>query len=367
MDTRYNDIRLILVIDSILACIAIFLSYQLRFNFVVPSSEAVTFLYVIPFYLLIRITLFLIYKVNRGLIRFTSVSDAQRIFLAIATGSIVFIIANIFTAFTRQFHVIPYSVIIIDVFISSFFILGFRLFIRILYSQWSASGKPQKNVIIFGAGEAGSITKKSLERETSVYYNVLAFIDDDERLSQKKLENRNIYTGKNALVDAIIKYHPEIIIISILSLPKARRHEIAEICMQYNVRLLNIPHVSKWIHGELSFNQIKPVKIEDLLERETGQWYNQNVAKIVNDKTILVTGAAGSIGSELVIQLLSLRPQKIILLDQAESALYDFEQQLLVNNTEVSYTIVLGDVRSYERMHRLFEFYRPDIVFHAAA
>ncbi len=237
---------------------------------------------------------------------------------------------------------------------------------KALYLELTNPNKDKRSVIIFGAGESGIITKRTLDRDAGTKYKVLAFIDDDTKKQEKKLEGVTIYGIEK--LDELLQHHDvSNLIISIQNLAPAKKQMIVDICLNHNTKVLNVPPVTNWINGELSFKQIKKVQIEELLERDPIQLDKEDIQKQLSGKVILVTGAAGSIGSEIVRQLIRFNPEKIVLLDQAESPLYDMEMELHDKYSQLRYEVVMGDIRNKERMENVFQTFHPQIVFHSAA
>ncbi|MEI6817937.1 MAG: nucleoside-diphosphate sugar epimerase/dehydratase, partial [Bacteroidota bacterium] len=215
-------------------------------------------------------------------------------------------------------------------------------------------------------GEAGIITKRTLDRDAGTKYNVLAFIDDNPKKAGMKLEGVTIYNPSE--LEVLLKNNNVAhLIISIQNGSPKRRQEIVETCLNYNVKVLNVPPVKTWINGELSFKQIKKVKIQELLERDPIELDLGQIRNNLSGKTVLITGAAGSIGSELVRQIINFNPKKVILLDQAESDLYDIEMEIHENRRQDNVEAVIGDVRNKDRMTNVFRTFKPQIVYHAAA
>jgi FlaA1/EpsC-like NDP-sugar epimerase len=249
---------------------------------------------------------------------------------------------------------------------TTFLMISLRVMFKSLYMEISNPNKEKRSVIIFGAGQSGIITKRTLDRDAGTKYKVLGFIDDDEKKHNKKLEGVTIYS-LSKLKDLLENNDVSNLIISAQEISAARKQEIVDICLNHNTKVLNVPPVKNWINGELSFRQIRKVQIEELLERDAIQLDKENIKKQVNGKVILITGAAGSIGSEIVRQLIKFQPKKVILLDQAESPLYGLEMELQDRKSSVEYEIVMGDIRSRERMENVFRTFAPQIVFHAAA
>jgi FlaA1/EpsC-like NDP-sugar epimerase len=238
--------------------------------------------------------------------------------------------------------------------------------VKVFYFELNYPSKDKTNVVIFGAGESGVIAKRALDRDAGTKYKVLAFIDDDPKKIDKKIENVKIYAS-SALDQILKENNVEHIIISIQHLKTSKKQEIIETCLVYNTKVLNVPPVSKWINGELSFKQIKKVNIEDLLERDEIKLNIDKISKDLIGKRILISGAAGSIGSEMVRQVAKFSPSKRILLDQAESPLYHIELELADSFKNLDYEVIICDITNEIRMRKIFEIFKPEIIYHAAA
>lgn len=358
----------IFLIDVLICFFSLLLAYLLRFNFAaIPETEIDTFTFVFPFVIGIRALGFLIARTYRGIIRYTSSQDAQRIFLVNSTGSIVFAFSNLvsYYFFTETF-VLPFSILIIEFITSTFLMISLRLAYKSIYMEWKNPSRTKTNVIIFGAGESGLITKRTLDRDAGMKYKVIAFIDNDSKKWGSQIEGITIYSP-DKLEELLKSENVAHVIISVQNISAKRKEEIVETCLRYKTKILNVPPVSSWINGELSFKQIKKIRIEELLERNPIQLDTENIHKQIIDKTILVTGAAGSIGGEIVRQLVKFNPRKIILSDIAESPLYQMETELKNLFNLRSFEIAIADIRHKERMESIFSKYSPQMVYHAAA
>lgn len=358
---------IIFTIDICICLFSILLAYLLRFNFAIPESEFTFLKWAIPYVILIRIITFYLFKTYAGIIRYTSTKDAQRIFVTIFTGSTFFAISNLIFFLLLKIFLIPFSVIIIDFITTIFIMTASRLSIKVLYMELKNPTSTKTNVIIYGAGESGVITKRALDRDAGTKYKVFAFIDDDIKKVGKKLEGIPIYSAEKDVESLLKSNNVAHLIISIQNISPSRKKEIIEFCLTYNTKVLNVPPVNNWINGELSFKQIKKIKIEDLLERDSIQLDLAQIQAELKGKNILITGAAGSIGSELARQIIHHNPSKLILLDQSESDLYEIELELQEKFKIKNYETALGDIRNVERMRKLFNVFRPEVVFHAAA
>jgi FlaA1/EpsC-like NDP-sugar epimerase len=357
----------VLIIDLVICFFAIIIAYLVRFNFNIPEVEIKGFPFVFSVIIGVRLLSFLITGTYKGIVKHTSSKDSQRIFITLTIGSLAFVVVNlIFYYGINKTFPIPFSIIIIDYMATLFLMITLRVLFKSIYTEIMNPYREKSNVIIFGAGESGIITKRTLDKDAGLKYKVLAFIDEDTKKEGKILEGIKIL-GLNKLDDLLSKEDVAHLIISVQQLSSARKKMLIDTCLKYDTKVLNVPPVSNWINGQLSFKQIKKIQIEELLEREPIKLSEDNIKQQLSDKVILVTGAAGSIGSEMVRQIVHFSPKKIILLDQAESPLYDMELELGDDPNHVPYEIVIGDIRNKERMENLFKTFRPNYVFHAAA
>ena len=359
---------IIFFIDLGICFVSLALAYLLRFNFAsIPKVEVDTFPVVFSSVLGLRALSFLISKTYAGIVRYTGSKDAQRIFIVNITTTLVFILSNLgkYYLYNGTF-LVPFSIVIIEFMATTFLMISSRVIFKTLYFEYVNPSREKRNVIIFGAGESGIITKRALDRDAGTKYKVLAFIDDDAKRQGNILEGVTIYSLEklNELLKGNDVAH---VIISVQNLPPSRKQQIVELCLDHDTKVLNVPPVANWINGELSFKQIKKINIEELLERDPIRLDEANIIKQIKNNTVLVTGAAGSIGSEIVRQLVKFGPAKIILLDQAESPLYEMEMELQDKLPKNAFEIVIGDVRNRDRMHNLFKTFKPKIIFHAAA
>lgn len=358
---------IIFFIDLSICLFSLILAYLVRFNFSIPQIEIDAFPLVFGLVLGIRTLSFYFSKTYQGIVKYTGSKDAQRIFIVVSIGSISYVLINIvFYNFINNKFPIPFSIIIIDYMATAFLMISLRVMFKAMYLELTNPGKEKRSVIIFGAGESGIITKRTLDRDAGTKYKVLGFIDDNKKIQGKKLEGVTIF-ALDKLNELLENNNVAHLIISVQNLAPARKQQIIEICLNHDTKVLTVPPVTNWINGELSFKQIKKVQIEELLERDPIQLDKEDIQKELTNKVILVTGAAGSIGSEIVRQVILFNPKKIILLDQAESPLYEMEMELHDNYSKQSYEVVIGDIRNKERLEKVFNTFHPQLVFHAAA
>ena len=361
---------IILILDLGICLFSIVLAYTLRFNFSFEEILRYQLWFIIPYILFVKTLSFIVFQSYAGIIRFTSVEDIERIITVNIAGTLIFVLGNIISKLLISGnHIIPYGVVVIDFFITTFFMSTLRLAAKTFFFELANGNHDRVNTIIYGTGEFGVMARQAIDRNANSGDSVVAYIEDkkDARRSiGNKLGGIKIfhYSELPVLID---KIKPKKLIIAKAEIDPDIREEIVEICLQNNVEVFRIPPVESWINGELSLKQMKQVKIEDLLERAPIKLDEVAIKSQCINKIILITGAAGSIGSEIVRQLTKYKPQKLILYDQAESPLYSLELELLETLKFVDFEIILGDVCNENRLNYVFNKFKPQIVYHAAA
>jgi FlaA1/EpsC-like NDP-sugar epimerase len=368
---RFLSRWLVLAIDVIIAIFSFLVATALRLNFRYEELHLEVFIYHFVFLLSIRFITFLYFKTYSGIIRHTSIEDAVLILKTIFTGTAV---AAIISLAIRYFlHVetliyVPISILVIDFFICLFLMVSLRFMVKKFYESFINEFKPAVGVLIYGAGYSGLLTKNVIQNDRGINYQVLGFIDDNESKVGKTIEGIRVFNLAEALDKFVKTYEGLQVIMAIKNINMQAKRNISDIFLDRGVVVKALPPVDKWVGGEFAINQIHNVKIEDLLGREEIQMNNKMISEEMNSKSILVTGAAGSIGSEIVRQLIAYFPSKIILVDQAESGLFDLEYELvgrIPSNTEI--VVKVADVSDINRMSYIFRTHKPSIVFHAAA
>jgi FlaA1/EpsC-like NDP-sugar epimerase len=245
-------------------------------------------------------------------------------------------------------------------------LISYRVLVKFGFAYLRNYKMDRKVVVIYGAGEAGFATKRVLEHDTRSNVQIAAFLDDNPRKLDKVVDGiKIVHPGHLHLLHRSTPIHE--LIIANFSISPARKNEIVDFCLDHDIKVLNVPPLDSWINGEFSARQLQTLKIENLLEREPIKINNGEIGQQLKNKRILVTGAAGSIGSEIVRQLLKFEPHTIVLCDQAETPLHHLELELSEIATEVICVPFLGDVRNFDRMNDLFVQFEPQYVYHAAA
>lgn len=367
LDKKNTPRWMIFTIDMLITIASLGLAYLLRFNFKIPSHYLDTLPFVLVVVFSVRALSFIITRVYSGIIRHTGTQDLKRIFLVNISGSLVFVFLNLIMNNVAGLpNLIPYTIIIIDFFVLTLAMSSYRMLIKVAFLELNNPSRDKSDVIIFGAGETGLMAKRAIERDARSKQKVVAFIDDNITKHKKKLDNVTIYPLIK-LEDFLLSQSVDQVVIAVPHIGVKRKTEIVEICLRHNTRVMSVPPVSKWIGGELSYMQLQHIKIEDLLERDEIEISTNKIYSDINNKVILVTGAAGSIGSELVRQISTFKPTLIMALDQAETPLYELELNLNEQFPNCKTVYLLCDITDKNRMERIFTKYKPEMIFHAAA
>ncbi|MFN4083519.1 MAG: polysaccharide biosynthesis protein [Bacteroidia bacterium] len=363
----------VFMIDVSICAVSYIITVFFRTAFEQNYSSLWLGLKALPLVLLIKSLLIYYYKLYAGILRHTSVHDGINILYAmLLSGASMLMFDAVFYYFypdMQQF--IPFPVILLDFIISVAALTSFRLIVRLLYIQTRKNNiENVQNFAVYGAGEAGLVTKKKLEEESRHSIKVVAFFDDSPNKHGKYVQGVRIYNGLTDFEEIVKKHQITTVVIAIPSLGKVRKHDIIEACLNLNIIVRSVPPVDKWINGELTANQIKHAKIEDLIDRDVIELDINGIATQLHNKVVLVSGAGGSIGSEIVNQITSFKPKKLICLDKSEIKLYELESALAQNKKtqlDTFIDIVIGDITNVSRMRMIFEKYKPDIIYHAAA
>lgn len=315
--------------------------------------------------LLFRLKAFLITKSYTGILKYTSTQDAVRIVSAVFLSTMAMLLVEGIYYLAVGTHLINPGIILIDAFILTCLLAGFRISFKLFFNYYGPTNAlEKKRMIIYGAGEVGMLIKRSIEGDAKLNAKVVAFLDDNVKLQGKTLEGVKIYSPEIDFDNLIMRDSVHELVIAIQKLKPWRKKRVIEKCLHSRISVKTVPPVGTWINGEFNARQIKKVKIEDLLEREPIQLDKAKISKELNDKVILITGAAGSIGSEIARQCLAFKPKKLVLLDQAETPVYHLQNEL---SAYTQAEVVIADICNHARMRKVFDFYRPSYVFHAAA
>ena len=361
----------VLLIDLFLISISFILTYFFRFfdvDIEYLEPILVKLLCQLPIIIFIALISFISVGSYKGIIRHTGIKDSFNVFFGVSIYSSLLVFIVVLNKFfgKHEILIIPRSILGIHYLFSIFILLLSRYFFKFLYETITSDLKSVTNALIYGAGDSGIITYGALNRDTNSTYAIIGFIDDDVSKVSKKINRIKIYGFSKITQKFIEKNSVKEVIISIQNMKPSRLLDITDYFLQLNIKVKIVPPLSKWINGDLQASQIHQIKIDDLLGREQIVIDNPIVQREVSDKVILVTGAAGSIGSEISRQLCLYNFKNLILIDQAESALYDLQQELYQKKIH-NFSAIVADVRDKKRMEEVFEEFKPQKVFHAAA
>ena len=356
---------LVFLFDPVLISLSLCLAFLLRFDFTLPQQQLDLFWECLLVVMIVKPLVFIAIGFYQNLWRYASVQDAVEIFKGVSFASILTAFAVLFL---RQFTPIPRSIFLLDWFLLFAFLAASRLIWRIYRESYrfgcSCEGP---RTLIVGAGEAGSLLLKEIRRQTHSAYNVVGFVDDDPEKKGMKLHGVPVL-GFSKNLRAIIRLNEiEDVIIAIPSADKRTIRTLVDSCRNAKVTFKTLPSIGELIDGTLTISLIKNVEIEDLLGRDPVVLDREMIGKYLSGKRVLVTGAAGSIGSEICRQIAQFRPEKIILLEQAETPLYEIEKELAARFPDLRILPMIADVRDRDKVMAAFEEFLPEVVFHAAA
>lgn len=354
---------IIVMIDLIVYALAALIAYLLRLNFDNEALYQYNFLRGSVIFATSGLISSLITRSFAGIIRYTGIQDTLRVLYAnLLTLAIAFGINYL------SENAIPFSIALIAFFVSLVILISYRLLVKELFAFYRTVPKVAKKILIFGAGQSGMITKQLLDNDTSSKVRVIAFLEDNPRKIGNIISGVKIYSARTDFEKVVLKSNPSELIIATTSISLERKNELVDQCLEFGIKVSSVPSADQWIGGKFAIDQIREIKIEDLLGRSTINLKNRYVNQEISEKSILITGAAGSIGSELVRQISKYSPSKLILLDQSETGLFEIENELkgLINISDRMVCFV-ADISNKERLRRVFAEHKPHYVFHAAA
>lgn len=365
---------IILLIDlfTLAASFALTECFRLR---LLPSIDWPAILVKLGIFFVLATLFYVAIGTHRGLIRHSGMYDIYKVL--ISNGLTVFTLI-VLSLINNNVEIVnlryapSYSEILMTFAFQIAAMLTMRLFLQRIYNDYVRRRRPTHNVIIYGAGAAGVIAYNALKQDEKADYKVVAFVDDDKKKIDTALNGIHVMKQHTALSEEFVrKNNVEVLLIAIPSIRISLKQAIMTRGLNLGLTVKSVPHINEWINNSFSANQIQDIKIEDLLERESIKLDNVNIIREVVDKVVMVTGAAGSIGSEICRQLIQYHPSKIIMVDQAESPMYDLQFELKSNEPYKQFydkmVFVIGNVKDQRRMEEVFSEHKPQIIYHAAA
>lgn len=368
---NYSIPRWMLFLHDIAAVFFTFLlSYLLRYNFVsgdIPMEKVLLHGLIT---LLVYTIFMLIFRSYAGLIRHTTLTDITLVFLTTTVSALIMVFFSLLGGKLKigQNFTVPISILLIHYVLITVYLFYMRIAVKVLFRFAHHSYKRlTKRVLIYGAGEMGFVVKRVLVSDPRGGFSVSGFIDDNRHLQGKKINDIPVYNSDILNHGFIKKHQIETLVLAIANIPPVRKSEIIRKAISLDIEILETPAIDKWLNGQLEVRQLQKVKLEDLLGREPIKLNLDAISKGLSDKTILVTGAAGSIGSEIVRQLSHFETRMAVLIDQAETPVFHLENELRKDFSHMTFRTILADVTNLEKMDKIFRAYRPEVVFHAAA
>lgn len=320
-------------------------------------------------YGMIALLIFYLMRIHTGIIRYSNIHDMMRIFMAVLLVSLIY---PVFTEFfvSQRYHIRSLNiagVLVVNFFIASSMLIMMRTVVRGFYFYVKRiSNTHKENVLVYGADTEAILIKQAIESSPTNKFVIAGFIETDASRINSYIQQVKIYHIR-ALALLKIKKNIDKLILMNEQLTSEDKKAVIEKCLQMGIKVLTVPPSDQWVYGKLSIKQIQELRIEDLLQREPIVINDQNIGSELSGKRILITGAAGSIGAEIVRQVLSYKPNTVILCDQAESDLHEMQLEIEEKFPEVNIRIFIASIRDRNRMEIPFRQYHPDIVFHAAA
>ncbi len=359
---------LVLAIDVLITIFNFFLAYVIRFG-ITLNFDTTNFVYQLPVIAGLATISFLLVGSYKGVVRHTGMRDAYNLFLAVTVliAGTAFLMVSSRLSLIPELLNIPISIICVHYLLNIITLTTSRLIFKYCYYYIKSKIGESSKILIYGAGDSGLITLAAITNDSNrSSLSVVGFIDDNPQKIGKTINGIKVYASNSLSQNFITKNNIKEIVVSIPHISKKRLSEISDELLKLPVKVKIIPAVNDWIDGKLNVAQIKEIQIEDLLERAPISMQNQNIKKELFDKVVMITGAAGSIGSEIVRQASYYNYKNLILVDQAESPLYDLQQELISKGV-TNFTPIVADIRDGQRMEAIFDKYRPNMVFHAAA
>ncbi len=369
-EKRARSKWLIFIIDQIIVywSLALSLFVVMQFNFS-EAQRGFFFIYSLS-YLMVSATVFIAMRIHSGIVRYANLEDVYHIFWATLITGIAYwgVVELIVTPYLKAEWTRFNLAVVLNFFISSSLLVLLRIYVKKMYRYMSSlsENKEQEVILIYNCNESSIVLKQAIEAQTDINYKILGYVNDDPDKVSKYIQQKKIYHS-NSLKYLKVKFQVEKLLICNDNFDHQAKTTVLEQCMKEGIKVSLLPPPNQWACGRLALSQIKDLNINDLLQREPIVLKKNNIIQEVTGKKILVTGAAGSIGSEIVRQLIGYQPAWIFLCDQAESPLHELQLELCDKYPNLNLTIFMANVQDKNRMTKLFEQYRPEIVFHAAA
>ena len=367
LSAKVLPIWTILLIDVLIIVVSSLLAYALRYDFRSIFLESSTIDKTIVWTVIVNLVFFRVFRTYSNVLRFSSFIDIMRIFVSLTVSYALLMISSVLLASYLDIRLAPVSVLFMAYIISFAIMSCSRIVVKMFYELLNFDGSHSANVFIYGAKEAGVNIAKALRVNLRNHYRLRGFIADEPELINKVMMGVKVFPNDESLIDVLNDRDVHTIIISPAKMEELKKSDMADRLLAHNIKLMTAPPLSEWSGQTLDRTQLKEIQIEDLLQRDPIEIDIHKVASHLEGKRVMITGAAGSIGSEIMRQVASFNPYKLILVDQAETPLHDIRLELQDRWRDIDAETIIADISNATRMEDIFKEYQPQYIFHAAA
>ena len=367
LSAKVLPIWTILLIDVLIIVVSSLLAYALRYDFRSIFLESSTIDKTIVWTVIVNLVFFRVFRTYSNVLRFSSFIDIMRIFVSLTVSYALLMISSVLLASYLDIRLAPVSVLFMAYIISFAIMSCSRIVVKMFYELLNFDGSHSANVFIYGAKEAGVNIAKALRVNLRNHYRLRGFIADEPELINKVMMGVKVFPNDESLIDVLNDRDVHTIIISPAKMEELKKSDMADRLLAHNIKLMTAPPLSEWSGQTLNRTQLKEIQIEDLLQRDPIEIDIHKVASHLEGKRVMITGAAGSIGSEIMRQVASFNPYKLILVDQAETPLHDIRLELQDRWRGIDAETIIADISNATRMEDIFKEYQPQYIFHAAA
>ena len=367
LSAKVLPIWTILLIDVLIIVVSSLLAYALRYDFRSIFLESSTIDKTIVWTVIVNLVFFRVFRTYSNVLRFSSFIDIMRIFVSLTVSYALLMISSVLLASYLDIRLTPVSVLFMAYIISFAIMSCSRIVVKMFYELLNFDGSHSANVFIYGAKEAGVNIAKALRVNLRNHYRLRGFIADEPELINKVMMGVKVFPNDESLIDVLNDRDVHTIIISPAKMEELKKSDMADRLLAHNIKLMTAPPLSEWSGQTLNRTQLKEIQIEDLLQRDPIEIDIHKVASHLEGKRVMITGAAGSIGSEIMRQVASFNPYKPILVDQAETPLHDIRLELQDRWRDIDAETIIADISNATRMEDIFKEYQPQYIFHAAA
>ena len=367
LSAKVLPIWTVLLIDVLIIVVSSLLAYALRYDFRSLFSESSSIDVTIVCTVAVNLIFFRAFRTYSNVLRFSSFVDIMRIFVALTVSYALLLIASIVVKSFTNINVAPITVLFMSYIISFAMMACSRIVVKIFFEALNFDGSRSANVFIYGAKEAGVNIAKALRVSLRNHYRLRGFIADEPELINKVMMGVKVFPNDDTLIENLDDRDVHTIIISPAKMEALKHSDMADRLLAHNIKLMTAPPLSEWNNQFLDRTQLKEIQIEDLLQRNPIEIDIHKVASHLEGKRVMITGVAGSIGSEIMRQVASFNPYKLILVDQAETPLHDIRLELQDRWRDIDAETIIADISNVTRMEEIFRRYKPQYIFHAAA